>query len=77
MVTTEQSELEEKEIINYWNLFISSIDDLFPAYKDFVHSQQPQLKGNVILLCARNQMEASAIQKKLSPLLKSFASNMA
>ena len=72
MVTTEQSELEEKEIINYWNLFISSIDDLFPAYKDFVHSQQPQLKGNVILLCARNQMEASAIQKKLSPLLKSF-----
>ncbi|MBR7552926.1 PolC-type DNA polymerase III [Allobacillus sp. GCM10007491] len=72
MVTTEQSELEEKEIINYWHLFISSIDDLFPAYKDFVHSQQPQLKGNAILLCARNQMESNAIQKKLSPLLKSF-----
>ncbi len=71
-VTTDESDLEEMEIHNYWKMFLTSIDDLFPAYKEFVYTQQPQLKGNTIILCARNQTEGNAIQRKLSPLLKTF-----
>lgn len=77
MVTTEQSELEEKEIINYWNLFISSIDDLFPAYKILSILNNHSWKAMLFFFVHEIRWKPVQSKRNSRHCLNLFASNMA
>ncbi|PKR78658.1 PolC-type DNA polymerase III [Halalkalibacillus sediminis] len=72
IITSENKSLSDEEINKYWKTFIHSVHDLFPAYKDYLCEQEPEINGNQIILCARNETESQMIQRKITPLLQEF-----
>src|SRR5699024_10594201 len=51
-------ECDEQTICDYWTLFLQSISDLSPAYKDLIHNQKPTVKNTELWFTARNDAEA-------------------
>ncbi|TFB23176.1 PolC-type DNA polymerase III [Filobacillus milosensis] len=72
IISTDEQELSEEAIGAYWKFFIHSVNDLFPAYKDFICKQIPQINGGLLTVYARNGTEASSMKKKISPLFSDF-----
>ncbi|GEL75840.1 PolC-type DNA polymerase III [Tenuibacillus multivorans] len=72
IVTTDEKEIDEKTLKSYWKFFIHSVNDLFPAYRDFIYSQVPEINGAQLKIYARNETEANAMKKKIDPLFTAF-----
>src|SRR5690625_2052284 len=53
VVQTDVTELSDEELLHYWKYFINGID-LFPAYRDYVCAQKPQIEGAKLVIYARN-----------------------
>ncbi len=71
-VETDEKELPEAAISSYWKFFINSIHDLFPAYKDYICNQVPEVNGAQLTIYARNETEAQMIKRKIDPLFQDF-----
>ncbi|GGM21697.1 DNA polymerase III PolC-type [Paraliobacillus quinghaiensis] len=71
-IYAENKSLVDDEVSAYWQDFIGSFKDLSPAYKDLVQEQRPQVKGNQLILTARNDAEATALKKRLEPAFRSY-----
>ncbi|MDL4840100.1 PolC-type DNA polymerase III [Aquibacillus rhizosphaerae] len=69
---TNNKDLLEQDIYDYWQDFVFTVKDMSPAYKDLVHEQKPRLEGNKIKLTARNDAEGVALKKRLEPALKNY-----
>jgi len=71
-LTTTDSTCYEEVILQYWDVFLQSLTNLSPAYKSFIHTQQPKIDHNNIMLTARNEAEAQALMKRLRGPFKTF-----
>ncbi|MFD1850348.1 PolC-type DNA polymerase III [Oceanobacillus bengalensis] len=63
---------EDDIVSGYWQIFISSITNLSPAYKDLVQNQVPKVNNNKIVLTARNEAESKALKKRLEEEFKIY-----
>lgn len=71
-IYTENKQSDSTFVSEYWGSFIKSATDLSPAYKDLVYNQTPQVDNNKIKLTARNEVEASALKKRLEDKFNHF-----
>ncbi|GAA0445186.1 PolC-type DNA polymerase III [Lentibacillus halophilus] len=62
---TEDTYVEEATILGYWQIFLQSVPDLSPAYKDLVFDQIPQVSNQKMMLTARNEAEGKQLKKRL------------
>nr|WP_219914556.1 PolC-type DNA polymerase III [Thalassobacillus sp. CUG 92003] len=62
---TDSKKLAEDDVCDYWGLFIQTLEQLSPAYKDLLHEQKPEIDGNRIMLTCRNEAESVAVKKRL------------
>ncbi|MFD2044138.1 PolC-type DNA polymerase III [Ornithinibacillus salinisoli] len=69
---TNEKNCDSELICDYWQLYIQSINDLSPAYKDLVFNQKPSVNNNKLMLTARNEAEANALKKRLEDNFRSF-----
>ncbi|MGM8214507.1 PolC-type DNA polymerase III [Bacillaceae bacterium W0354] len=72
VLSTDQKDIDSNNLINYWSYFINSIDDLLPAYRSFLCEQKPEVENNKIIICARNETEASMMKRKVDPIFAHF-----
>ncbi|QAS50963.1 PolC-type DNA polymerase III [Halobacillus litoralis] len=73
-IETDQKEVVETDVVEYWQGFIKTLTDLTPGYKDLLLEQQPEVNGNKIMLTCRNLAESHAVQKKLEEPFKEYCS---
>ncbi|MCT2534560.1 PolC-type DNA polymerase III [Aquibacillus koreensis] len=75
-IYTNDKQLKEDDVCDYWHHFIFSLNDLSPAYRDLVREQKPRVDGNKIMLTARNDAEANALKKRLELAFKDYCSQV-
>src|SRR5690625_1146931 len=71
-VYTDNQQCDSAIVTEYWDSFIKSTSNLSPAYKDLIYNQTPKVNNNKIMLTARNEVEASALKKRLEEKFKHF-----
>jgi len=71
-VYTDNQQCNSAIVTEYWDSFIKSTSNLSPAYKDLIYNQTPKINNNKIMLSARNEVEASALKKRLEEKFKHF-----
>ncbi|SET40613.1 DNA polymerase-3 subunit alpha [Salinibacillus kushneri] len=72
ILKSDNKEFKEEHLGEYWTVFIQSIPDLLPAYKDNLYEQTPEVSGNKLTITARNEAESQAIKKRLQGPLQDF-----
>ncbi|WP_042144767.1 PolC-type DNA polymerase III [Paucisalibacillus sp. EB02] len=70
------NQCEEELVCDYWQLFLKLTPDISPAYRDLAFGQKPRVNGNKIMLTARNEVEATALKKRLDDSFKSFCKSV-
>lgn len=69
---TEATTNNEQVVCDYWQLFLQSVKDLSPAYKELIHNQKPKVENNNLLLTVRNDAEAAAVKRRLEKEFQSY-----
>lgn len=72
MIFTEEKSCDDQTICDYWHNFLQSLSNLSPAYKDLVHNQTPKIENQKLIINARNEAEAAALNKRLASDFKSY-----
>ncbi|MBO8155199.1 MAG: PolC-type DNA polymerase III [Bacillaceae bacterium] len=71
----EDKEIGEEDVRQYWKIFLNSLPDLSPVFRELLQQQIPQLEGNKLKLFARHDTEAIAIKKRLEKPFQIFCKN--
>jgi len=66
----------EELVSEYWQLFLNITSDISPAYRDLAFNQKPRINGNKIMLTARNEVEATALKRRLDESFKLFCKSV-
>lgn len=72
IISTEHKEIDEENLLKYWTDFIHSVNDLLPAYRDYLCNQKPTIQQAKIKLFARNEAESEIILRKIEPYFKEY-----
>jgi DNA polymerase III subunit alpha, Gram-positive type len=57
---------------DYWNYCIQEIDGMSPMLLSLLNEQRPEIKGNKLIIQARNDTEARTLKQKYSELISSI-----
>ncbi|MED1202038.1 PolC-type DNA polymerase III [Heyndrickxia acidicola] len=58
-------------VADYWNYCVQEIDGMSPMLLSLLNEQRPELKGNKLILQARNDTEARTLKQKYGELISS------
>ncbi len=71
-IETKNNDMTSENLLYYWQLFIQSMTDLSPAYKDYVTEQVPRIEDSKIIIAVRNEAESHVLEKRLTDPFKHF-----
>ncbi len=71
-ITTADQSIDEAYLLPYWKIFIQSLTNLSPAYRDFVTEQIPKIEAQKITVAVRNNAESHALGKRIEGPFKQF-----
>ncbi|WP_409292333.1 PolC-type DNA polymerase III [Peribacillus sp. SCS-37] len=68
-LSVENPQPTEELVREYWNSCIKEIDGMSPALLSLLNEQMPKLKGNKIVISARNEAEAGQLKRKYAGMI--------
>src|SRR5699024_10425713 len=68
-IQVKDQQVSEKNLQDYWNDCLQQIDGISPLLLSLLQKQLPSIKGNKLMLKARNDTEARTLKEKYGEII--------